>query len=65
MRNIFKDLSKQREFEAQGYTTIPFFDQQEIQDLLLIAIYQKMHEQKIWLDNEDLPLEETEEDTIN
>ena len=38
---------------------------QEIQDLLLIAIYQKMHEQKIWLDNEDLPLEETEEDTIN
>ncbi|MCR9102761.1 MAG: type I-B CRISPR-associated protein Cas8b1/Cst1 [bacterium] len=38
---------------------------QEIQDLLLIAIYQKMHEQEIWLDNEDLPVEETEEETIN
>jgi len=38
---------------------------QEIQDLLLIAIYQKMHEQQIWLDNEDLSIEETEEETIN
>ena len=38
---------------------------QEIQDLLLIAIYQKMHEQKIWLDNEDLPIEETGEETIS
>lgn len=27
---------------------------QETQSLLLIAIYQKMHEQKIWLDDEDL-----------
>jgi CRISPR-associated protein Cst1 len=38
---------------------------QEIQDLLLIAIYQKMHEQQIWLDNEDLLIEESEEETIN
>ena len=38
---------------------------QEIQDLLLIAIYQKMHEQEIWLDNEDLLVEENEEETIN
>lgn len=38
---------------------------QEIQDLLLISIYQKMHEQQIWLDNEDLPMEEIEEENIN
>lgn len=33
---------------------------QEIQDLLLIAIYQKMHEQQIWMDDEDQLVEETE-----
>lgn len=38
---------------------------QEIQDLLLIAIYQKMHEQEIWLDNENLLIEENEEETNN
>ncbi len=36
---------------------------QEIQDLLLIAIYQKMHEQKIWLDGDDLVLEEADAET--
>jgi CRISPR-associated protein Cst1 len=30
---------------------------QEIQDLLLIAIYQKMHEQGLWLDDDDLDLD--------
>lgn len=38
---------------------------QEIQDLLLIAIYQKMHEQQIWLDGEDLLTDVTEEENIN
>lgn len=38
---------------------------QEIQDLLLIAIYQKMHEQQIWMDGEDLSEEETEEEVNN
>ena len=38
---------------------------QEIQDLLLIAIYQKMHEQEIWLDGEDLISEENDEILLN
>lgn len=38
---------------------------QEIQNLLLIAIYQKMHEQQIWFDDEDLVFEDTDEDSIN
>jgi CRISPR-associated protein Cst1 len=33
---------------------------QEIQDLLLIAIYQKIHEQQLWSDGEDGILEEIE-----
>ena len=33
---------------------------QEIQDLLLISIYQKMHEQELWLESSDLVLEEKE-----
>lgn len=36
---------------------------QEIQDLLLIAIYQRMHEQKIWLDSEDLVAENVEQES--
>lgn len=40
---------------------------QETQALLLIAIYQKMHERKLWLDEEDLPefVEETMEEEDN
>ncbi|MBX2929682.1 MAG: type I-B CRISPR-associated protein Cas8b1/Cst1 [Saprospiraceae bacterium] len=38
---------------------------QEIQTLLLIAIYQRMHEQEIWIDGEDLIIEEPEEETID
>lgn len=38
---------------------------QEIQDLLLIAIYQKMHEQKIWFEEEDLAIEENELEETN
>ena len=36
---------------------------QEIQDLLLIAIYQKMHEKELWFDDKDLISEETEAET--
>lgn len=38
---------------------------QEIQDLLLIAIYQKMHEQEIWLDDSEILFEEEQEEKIN
>lgn len=36
---------------------------QEVQDLLLIAIYQKMHEKGLWFDDKDLISEETEAET--
>lgn len=38
---------------------------QEIQDLLLIAIYQKMHEQQIWMDGEEVFEEENIEEVTN
>ena len=61
-----KNLAQQRKdplFTLEEYALELFPDGtywQEIQDLLLIAIYQKMHEQEIWLDDEELMIEETE-----
>lgn len=61
-----KNLAQQRKeplFTLEEYALELFPDGtywQEIQDLLLIAIYQKMHEQQIWLDEIELATEETE-----
>jgi CRISPR-associated protein Cst1 len=57
-------------FSLQEYALELFPDGsywQETQNLLLIAIYQKMHEQQIWLDDKDLSFEEDEieEETID
>lgn len=66
-----KNLAQQRQdplFTLEEYALELFPDGtywQEIQDLLLIAIYQKMHEQKIWLDDEALHIEETETENAN
>ncbi len=65
-----KNLGEKKEtplFTLEEYALELFPDGtywQEIQDLLLIAIYQKMHEQKIWLDDDELLIEETETENL-